>query len=328
MRKSEAIGDSSVRDKAIQWLARVRSGECTDAERRALDDWLAEDESHLIEYRKIEGWLAGMQQSSPRNFPEAEAARRYRPVFRRWALPVAASLVLAFGGGLWAFNTMQSGDVYRTAKGERRDILLQDGSSVVLNTDTELEIRYSRRSRALYLKHGEALFTVAGDERPFEVIAGNGIIRDLGTRFNVHKQPNGVAVAVIEGSVAVSTNNERNRQHLIAGERISYNAAGESTPVEKIDPEAAMAWNEGRFVFRRAPLEDVIREIGRYHDIRIEVSDMRLYRFDVSGTFRINDVDGLLAAIEALHPVQFRRLDSGRFPHYRALYQADRLTVP
>lgn len=325
MPKPDASGDPEVRDQAVHWLARIRAGDCTEAERRALDEWLARDERHLAEYRKIEDWLSDARQSAPAVFPELQAARQYRPKSRP-PLAIAASLVLLLAGGLWAFNVSQPGDVYRTAKGERESIILSDGSRLVLNTDTELEVKYSWRSRTVRLRRGEALFTVAEAERkPFEVVAAGGVIRDLGTSFNVHQQAGTVSVVVLEGSVGVSTRGRKSMTQLTAGERIVYNASGAYSPVEHVDVEATVAWNTGRFVFKRTPLRDVVAQIARYHDVAIDVSDPRLIGLDVSGTFRIADLDGLMAALEMLLPVRFDEMRQGDLRVYRAWYQGNRI---
>lgn len=315
----KAPGDNAdVRNRAIHWVTRVHSGECTEAERKLLNAWLSQSEDHREEYRMVEAWLADMRKSTPPSLPEVEEAMRYRRARPRWMLPVAASCIVVLLGGLLAYFHGAHESTYWTAKGERQSVTLADGSRIELNTDTELDVRYSWRSRKIHLKHGEALVTVVHDNRPFDVVAGRGVIRDLGTRFNVHRRyDDEVSVTVVEGAVSVSAQSEAAPRILNAGEQIAYDRAGRLSSKERVDIRAATAWSEGFFVFRETPLEEVVRQISRYHDLKIEVDDPQLRGYQLRGTFRIDDIEALLVSIEAVLPVEVQKLDNGRTIFYR-----------
>lgn len=312
--------DDAVRNRAIYWVTRVHSGECAEAELELLNAWLSQSENHREEYRMAEAWLVDMWKSTPASLPEVEAAMHYRRERPHWMLPVAASFILVFLAGVLAYFPWAHESTYQTAKGERQSITLADGSQIELNTDTELDVRYSWRSRKIHLKHGEALVTVVhGDNRPFEVIAGTGLIRDLGTRFNVHRRhDDDVSVVVVEGAVSVSTQSGVSPRVLTAGEQIAYDMAGRLSSKEKVDIRAATAWSEGLFMFRETPLEEVVRQISRYHDLKIEVDDPQLRRYQLRGIFRIDDIEALLVSIEAVIPVDIQKLDNGKIILYRA----------
>ncbi len=49
-----------VRDEAVQWVTRLHSGDCSEAERRAFAAWLAKSESHRAAYREVEGFWEGL----------------------------------------------------------------------------------------------------------------------------------------------------------------------------------------------------------------------------------------------------------------------------
>ena len=324
MARPRATDDITIRETAIYWVARVRSGECSNTEREALSIWLCQDESHRQEYQKIQDWLTRMRQSAPDTFSEMENARRFRATSRPRLRVIATSLVFMLMGGFWVAIDSQSGETYRTGKGERISFCMSDGTQITLNTDTELVLRTSWFSRRVNLLRGEALFTVAHDTgKSFEVIAVGGTIRDLGTRFDVHREDNVVSVTVLEGSVEVWTDQERDARLLGANDQISYDASGGITPIVKADAESVTAWSVGRILFRRTPLPKIFSEVARYHDVRIDVADERVNTIEVNGTFRIDDVDGLFRAIETLLPVRFERLpgrDGTRM--YQAFYQA------
>src|SRR5258708_24248903 len=86
---------------------------------------------------------------------------------------------------------------YATAIGERKPVTLTDGSKVLLNTDSRIQIDYSAEQRIVRLLQGEAFFEVAHNRaRPFLVYAGANVVRAVGTAFSVHVQKSRVAVVV------------------------------------------------------------------------------------------------------------------------------------
>jgi transmembrane sensor len=124
---------------------------------------------------------------------------------RQWLYRLAASIAAIgmIGGGLWMQRpTWQE---FSTGTGEQRALQLEDGSVVHLNARSRIAILFSAETRDVKLLEGEALFEVHHDvQRPFQVFTRDALIRDIGTRFNVHHRADGVQVAVLEGSVEVT----------------------------------------------------------------------------------------------------------------------------
>jgi transmembrane sensor len=301
---------STAKEQAVYWVTRLHSGECTETERRAFEAWLAAHDSHRHEYELARRFWDSLGSAQAVGSPHMDAARAYRPsrAFSRGAAVAAAVALVAISAGIGLLAPWGGGETYRTAKGESRTIELADGSQILMNTDTELSVNETRRSRTITLNFGEALFTVAhnGDPRPFEVHTRSGRVRDLGTEFAVDARGDAAAVTVVEGLVEVSTNADGGRppQRLSMGERLTFSAGGDLSEVEQVDAHAATAWREGRWVFKGVPLDEIAAQIARYHDVDIRVGDVELARLKLSGTFRIHDLDGLLAAIEATLPVK------------------------
>lgn len=70
----------------------------------------------------------------------------------------------------WWWTGLPEIMLYETAKGAQQQIVLADGSTVTLNTDTKLTVEFSRRERSIRLDQGEAWFTISHDKRrPFTV---------------------------------------------------------------------------------------------------------------------------------------------------------------
>src|SRR5262249_42283613 len=89
--------------------------------------------------------------------------------------------------------------------GEQRQLTLEDGSRIFLNTATRVLVRYDKQARRIELKRGEAQFDVARNPQwPFIVRAGDREIRALGPPFVVRYNEHGTAVTLVEGKVSVT----------------------------------------------------------------------------------------------------------------------------
>jgi transmembrane sensor len=196
---------------------------------------------------------------------------------------------------------------YLTAKGEHQIIALSDGSSVELNTDSEIQVRYRFNQRQVDLVRGEAFFNVIHNaERPFLVAVSNLTIHDIGTAFNVYKKNQKVAIAVQEGVVDVNT--KLGLRRLNAGQQIAYSNDEGFESLGQLDLDASTAWRQGKLLFRGQRLADVLAEIGRYHDIEIHLPNAKIADLQVSGSFRAEQLDNMLNAVSTLLPVNIKRI--------------------
>lgn len=204
---------------------------------------------------------------------------------RRWSLPkwnVASYLAVAglvVVVGLWSTlkpeiqqNTYSGTSVYTTPKGQRASVTLPDGSEVILNAGSRLEVPgdFAMGNRVVDLS-GEGLFTVAHNSgRPFTVTAGPSTTRVLGTRFSVrHYEEDSVAtIAVHDGKVAVDT------VVLTAQRQVRMSAQGFS-PVMPISPEQ-FSFVEGRLVLNNVMFREAIPDLNRWYDIEIRLGDAAL----------------------------------------------------
>ena len=308
---SQPHSPSEPHAEAARWFARRRSGDCTSEEQQAFLRWLNAGEANRQAYENAESlWqqMGGLEAIANQQLLEARAhiaQARHRPMRRRvFGFALAASVAAAL---VWNIGWLDFPDehTYRTAVGERQAIVLADGSRIELDTNSEVAVRYSRHSRELKLVRGQAAFKVAhGDARPFDVLADNGRIRDIGTQFDVRRYTGRVSVAVLEGAVEVFVPNVAAARSLRQSQQLSYTPQGNFSIVESIDVAAAAAWRNGQLIFKNQPLGEVLVELGRYHAASLTVTSSRIMDIKVSGTFPTDNLELALKTIAATLPVK------------------------
>lgn len=303
---------STIRQQAIDWLVRKQSGVFAIAERQRFERWLAADPLHRRIYEQVERAWGGL----PCPQVELSAARKKRSRLRLFsrslAMASAASLLFAVGLGIREGWPLVDGSVLQTAKGELRQITLADGSLVELNSDTELVVHYSWLSRSLELVRGEALFSVApGKLRPFEVSAGGGRLRDIGTRFDVVVGPSANGISVLEGAIDLSLPATGEQRQTEAGQMMTYNAATVLSEPAAADVKTFAVWRNRKLIFRNAQLSEVVRELERYHPVHFHLVDPSLAFLPLGGVFDNNDLERFLSTLEAVLPVDIKRGKNG-----------------
>lgn len=169
------------------------------------------------------------------------------------AAGVALLLALAIGALAW-LDPAYKRERFATAIGERRDVTLADGSQLLLDSGSQIEVSWHPLSRRVALRAGQVLFEVSPARyRPFVVSAGSTDIRVLGTRFNVRRLDDDVRVTLERGRVEVGTSATAQAPVvLLPGQQVDA-IGGQLTPLAKVDAATAMAWKDDRLVFERTP---------------------------------------------------------------------------
>lgn len=315
----------TVERAAARWFARQRSGEMSDTEGQALQQWLDANPAHRFAYDVVaRAWTrTGLMRSAPEVLQLRARHRRSFPRTRRLfaSRAVAASLAMAVlaTGGVFGVRAAVAElkrlpqETYATAKGQQRTITLADGSRVTLNTDSVLRTRRSREKRLVYLDKGQAFFRVAHDPaHPFVVTAAGRTVTALGTAFDVRIDRGQFQVVLVEGRVKVEAPVAAGRAprepgtppetpkvqatELVAGSRLVA-ATERDWRVAKADIPNETAWVSGWLKFDGAPLGDVIQELGRYSNRRIVLENPSLARAPVSGRFKPENTDAFVRAL-------------------------------
>lgn len=336
-----------------QWrlLVRYFSGEASTAEEQEVRRWMQTDPANLEEVKALRSlwdasgvlpngpdedaaWAKVMERTglapsarSPLHAPPApRSTRRPRAIWQGPLLRVAAMLVLLAGSLLvWrpasrAFSEHVLQRTVTTGKGERVQLVLADGSRVLLGVESRL--RYPRRFRGdrrdVHLE-GVAYFEVARDpRRPFSVYTADAVTRVLGTKFTVrnYRGSEPVRVAVAEGKVAVrpaaSPAGDASATTLLrGGEAVELALGRVRAVVDPVDERRDLAWTRGTIAFTNAPVPEVLTEIGRWYDVSVRVTDPTLAARHLTISFENEPLDMLLREIAAALGARLVRHEEG-----------------
>lgn len=308
----DAALDRAIVAQAVEWLVRLQSGAASAAERAACEHWRGAHPEHEQAWQRVRGLGADLRDGVHGLAPETArgALRGADAARRRWALK---AFVLAASGGVgaWALRDDMAywrAD-YRTATGERRDVLLPDGTRVVLNTRSAIDVDFGAAERGIRLLGGEIMVSSGHDPaaRPLVVHAGPGRVVPIGTRFLV-RAPDASApgqVVVLEGQVELGVAGREGTLRLPAGQGARYAADGISAP--EPGSENAAAWTQGVLVVERMRLDDFLVELGRYRPGVLRC-DPAVGAILVSGAFPVARTDAVLDMLEEALPVRRRSL--------------------
>lgn len=240
--------------------------------------------------------------------PTAEELAPRRPRVRKAA---AAALVLALLAALIGLDPAYRSAHHQTGIGERREVVLADGSRVMLDSNSRIDVSWHLRTRKVALPSGRAMFEVEpATWRPFEVAAGDTTVRVVGTAFDVMRQNTEVAVTVLSGIVDVR-GRDGEVTRLVAGDRVRSEAGQLGTP-DRPDVDTLTAWKDGRLVFDRTPLHEVLAQVRRYSLTPVELGgDARLAQMEVTGVFAIDNAGAMLGLLPRVLPVRVVALDGG-----------------
>jgi len=314
---------TDITQTAAAWVARLDSGELSGEELIELRDWATASPAHMRELERLadiwEGLdrLTALQSIMIRPKPE-----RYRSIRN---LTVAAGAVAAvfLAAALIYISVperpaaVEFEKAFATEVGEQQSIRPGEGSTISLNTNSELEVEYSAERRLVRLTHGEAFFDVEpGDARPFVVETEFGNVLVTGTMFLVRLEDAAMEVVVEEGSVQLKSNIDGGGAAtvpltaLTSGEVARLESGGRRS-IEPIEPERLvrrLGWRDGTLIFDGESLEEVISEVGRYTPIKITIDDPELRRRRIGGYFRIGEMDDLLATLASDFDIEVTRI--------------------
>lgn len=284
------------RQQALDWFTRLRADDLRNEERAAFEAWRMQPQNAQA-YAEVEQFWGALEMPARRVRKADRAARRH---WSRYA--VAACLLLAAGAGWLGMPTLHNlGSDYATLAGERREVRLDDGSSLLLDSDSAVDVDTQGPTRSVRLRHGRLFADVVHDGRPFVVQVDQARVEVLGTRFSVSREAQADEVVLLSGQVRVSTASQQ--QSLAPGQRLSVHGKQVEAP-ESVDAERLLAWRSGQLRVRDVPLRQVLQQLASYRGQRLVLLDEQAGQRVVSGSFNLDRADSALDALLATQQLQ------------------------
>jgi len=288
--------------QAANWLTRLHDEDVSDAERQAFRAWCDADPRHAVAVERMRG-LWGSLDTLPAKPARRALNRAFAPQRRRGAQAVGLlGVVLCAWLGLQHLPVWMADQ--RTGVGERRQIALDDGSQLQLNSNSAVDVKFDGHQRVIELLQGELWVDVAKDaQRPFVVRTDQGTATALGTRYLVKRAADGTTVVtVIESTVAVQ-GDSRDSVKVMAGQR-SVLDHGHAQPAQATGNADADAWTRGLLKVNDQPLGDVLQTLASYRHGMLRFDPEALRNLRVSGVFKLDDTTAALAALADNLPIQ------------------------
>ena len=283
-------------------------------ERQRWQLWRGAHPDHERAWQHLEAVSARLRRSQRSDVLRTFAAADAAFTGRREALRTLAVLLGVGGTSVLTTRTrpwQQMTADYGTATGERREFALEDGSRLMLNTASAVNLRFDAHERRIQLVAGEILVETAhalgraADPRPLIVETAEGRVRALGTRFTVQQQSGRSRVAVLHSAAEIRVAEIAAAPFIVqAGEQAVFSRSGLEVR-ENCGPETA-AWTRGELIADGQRLDAFLGDLNRYRPGLIRC-DPAVAALRLSGVFPLDDIDRIFTMLPRVLPVQVRQ---------------------
>lgn len=285
--------------EAQHWLSLATVGDLDGDARMHFDRWLASDAEHPAIYERERRFRERLAQEH-----DVFAAALEEPIVYSWKhrlrdrpMAAVAALLMLFALPMAWLSHGSEGDV--TTAQAIKAVDLPDGSRMVLDADTAVDVAFAAHARTVSLKHGRAWFSVVHDSRrPFAVVTDTGVVQDIGTAFEVSVDGDGTHAAVTEGEVTLAAHGATHSPtHLHAGQAMTVDRDGRPGAVASVPVADIAAWRSGDLLLRNATPRQAARLVARYRRGPVWVVGQGGNPHRISGFFRADRPDEALDMI-------------------------------
>ncbi|MDA5490880.1 FecR family protein [Yersinia kristensenii] len=301
---------AEIDEQAALWFSRSQARRLTNQEQQQLDAWLQYSPAHAEAYRQMQQiWGDCALIPRPASAPQpAKQTQSWRPLR---SCAAGLSFLFALLLPMSQLPPLLTNDMSLQTTDYSREIVLSDGTRVHVNRHSQIRVHYAKDNRQLWLDQGEIYLQVAANKaRPFTVYAGESQVKVVGTAFDVRYDLGEVAVAVKEGIVAMTGRPNMAAVMLHAGDTARLLPEKKRLQISQRAVAEIGEWRSGQLSFRNRPLGELLTQLRRYRQGKIELTDASLAQLPVSGSLDLNHPDEfldslpLLLAVNVVHDAQ------------------------
>lgn len=280
-------------EQAAGWLALMSSGEATAQQHQDYERWCRQYPREAAAISQLSGQLRGLQDQGMGGLSSRQLVGVVNtPTTRRRVLRAAGGGLglglLAMLAGPGALRALQPGQHWSTATGERRQLMLSDGSQLTLDACSTVR---APQARCLALEQGQISLRIA-QGAAFRIDTAQGSLLSSQARLVLRREAHASRVSVLEGSARLFSNGQEHR--LDAGQRARFDRSG--LIAIEAGANADDAWTRGLLRVENQPLSQVIRALQDYRHGVIQI-DASVANRRVSGVYPLDDTDRSLALL-------------------------------
>lgn len=247
----------------------------------------------------------------------ADGHGRDRGTLQVWARygAIAAAAVAVFAL-LWRFWPLHSGartqdfQQVATEYGQRARISLSDSTTIILNAHSSLRYpaAWTAATAREFELQGEAYFDVSplpqGPQRDFVVHTDDGVVRVVGTRFDVHERGQGTRVVVEKGGVEVTVADAAavpkatpSKVLLRPGHLLHFQKGIDALNPRFVNLGLYTTWWQDHLTLEDTPFANLVRQLEETYGIHVEVNDEQLLQRTLSGSIENRSLDVITEAL-------------------------------
>lgn len=304
------MSQRSAMDAAVDWMVLLQSGKANDDNQQQLQRWLDAAPEHRDAWQQlqeIQGRFQRLRDVAHRHPGQDQQARELllRPSRRVALRSLAALAVTATGAALWADRQFPLREVpadLRTATAQRQRFTLDDGSTLVLDARSAVDLDFDADHRQLWLRRGRAMLEVAVDPRPLMLHTLQAQLSLLRGSLMVERDDSSTHVAMLADH-ALLLDSAGHSLRLQAGQSARIDAAGITALGD--NPAQVSDWLQGRVSLDNVPLVELVERLRPYRNGFLRVSQAAA-TLRVQGVFGLDDSDRTLAALAETLPLSIR----------------------
>jgi len=289
---------------AVKWMVLLRSGEASTSQVNAFKAWRTSNPSHEAAIQRISQALGPFERLSQHGVRGAVIQQTISRAGRRAVLRSALACAGIGAGGLLGLQVVREYDVLadqRTGIAQRRQTPLPDGSTLLLDARTAVDLAFDNTQSAVTLRRGRLLADAAAHTaNPLLVRTQQGLVQGNGARFVAQALDQQTRVTVLSGTV-VATSHSGEQVRAAENRQVLLSATGAPQALAAHGTEAL--WTQGLVALDNEPLGDLVAALQPYR-VGVLRIDPKAAQIRVSGVFSLDDSDGTLRALAQTQPVR------------------------
>ncbi|MBN2482484.1 MAG: FecR domain-containing protein [Bacteroidales bacterium] len=329
-------------EENLNLIIRNLNGTATLEESQALEDWIessAHNQTTYVQMKNI--WEISDRQFKPEEIDVDRALSRVLKIistsekaqrtlwFRLQKIAAIMLLPLMLTGYFIGRGISDHLQINRQVTyhevfvpfGTRSNLVLSDGSIVWLNSGSKLKYPGQFENVRKVFLEGEGYFEVESDTKhPFIVETRTLNIEATGTKFNVSAGENDsrIEITLLEGKIEVNKNDEAKATAFISdlqpNQHMTYDMLTGDFHLLNQNTDKYIAWKDGKLIFRNDQMIDVVKKIGQYYNVEIELRDNELMSYRYRATFENESFDEVMKLLKLSSPIDYVELERDTLP--------------